>query len=187
MIKRSAAVVTLLLLLVAGCDGPPSQVTIDGPSAPLGPGGDQVVQCGPDPSGGIMTFGGTVLQNDSKGTVIIEGVSFYGDRQLKLLHSLIIPIRGHLIGVAYGWPPPRMNITQPGVQWSKRVQAIDARIPPSGTGSTQLNLVIAMLPTAHRAVAAGVQVRYREGGRQYEWRTHTKNVIIIAKSVSGRC
>jgi hypothetical protein len=186
VISKSAAVVALLLVLAAGCGGSGGGVPVDSPSSPLGTGGDQVKQCGPDPSAAIMTFGSTVLENHSKGTVIIEQVSFYGDHHLRLVHAVILPIGNGLIGVAYGWPPPRKNIIQTSLPWDKRVSAIGARLPPDPAHSDDRNLVIGMQPTAHKGIAAGVQVRYRENGQQYELRTHTENVVIIAKS-AGKC
>lgn len=128
-----------------------------------------------------MTDGGTVLANHSKGTVIVESVRYYGDHNLRLLHAIVVPIRGALIGVANGWPPPKRNIVGAKAKWSQAVPAVGARIPPHLPRFTQLNLVIAFRPAAHRSVADGIQVRYREDGRQYELRTHTRTVILIAK------
>lgn len=185
MIKRSVVAVTLLLCLAAGCGGT-STVPVDNPSSPLGNGGDDNTQCGPDQSGGVVTDGGTVLANHSKGIVTIESVRYYGDHNLKLLHAVVIPVDNNVIGVANGWPPPKSNIKFAGAKWSQAVQAVGARIPPHLRPPRQMNLVIAFRPTAHRSVAAGIQVRYREDGRHYELRTHTRTVIVIAKGVTNR-
>lgn len=188
MIKRSVVAATLLLCLAAGCGGHPAlRIPVDSPSSPLGGGGNDVTQCGPDPSGGIMTDGGTVLANRSKGTVIVEGASYYGDHDLRLLHAVVLPVDNNVIGIAKGWPPPQWNITNAGAKWSQAVPAVGARIPPHLRPPRQMNLVIAFKPTAHRSVADGLQVRYREGGRQYELRTHTKTIIVIAKTDAGEC
>jgi hypothetical protein len=184
VIRRASAAVTLLLFLAAGCGN--SGTPVDNPSSPLGAGGDSVKECVPDRSGTTMTNGWTGLDNGSKGTVVIEQVSFYGDHHLRFVQAVVVPIRFDAVGMAEGWPPPRSSITQPGVQWNKRVAAIGARMPPSPYPGNR-NLVIAMRPTAHKGIAAGVQVRYRENGQQYELRTHTEFVVIVAKSAIGRC
>lgn len=84
-----------------------------------------------------------------------------------------------------GWPPPTEAITQPGVQWDSRVPAVGAKIPPGPAQGGNRNLVIAMRPTAHKATAAGVQVLYRENGKQYELRTHTAFEVDVAKACPG--
>jgi len=74
------------------------------------------------------------------------------------------------------------RLSQLGVRWSKRVPAIGARIPPDPARNGYRELVIATRPTAHKGTSAGVQVRYREDGQQYILRTHTKTVVVIAKT-----
>ena len=130
----------------------------------------------------IMTDGITVLQNHSEGTAVIEQVSFYGDQHLQLVHAVVVPIRYDAVGVTFGWPPARSFSDQPGVQWDKRVPAVGARVPPGSDKDGYRNLVIAMRPTARKASSAGVQVLYRENGQHYELRTHTKTVVLAAKS-----
>jgi hypothetical protein len=179
VIKKSTIAVALLLFLAAGCGD--SGIPVDSPSSPLGAGGDSFKECVPAPSGTTMTNGWTGLDNGSKGTVVIEGVSFYGDHHLQVIHAVVVPVRYDAVGMAAGWPPPRMNITQPGVLWNMRLAAIGARLPPSRYPGDR-NLVIGMRPTAHKGIAAGVQVRYRENGRQHELRTHTEFVVVVAKT-----
>ena len=60
--------------------------------------------------------------------------------------------------------------------------AVGARIPPSSAEGGDRNLVIGVRPTAHIAVAAGVQVLYRENGSQDELRTHTEFEVDVAKA-----
>jgi hypothetical protein len=155
---------------------------VDSASSPLGGGGDPFQECVPDPSGTTMTNGFTVLDNTSKGTATIEQVSFYGDQHLQLVDALVVPIQYDAIGMWEGWPPGPDAIAQPGVQWDKRVPAVGARIPPGPAEGGDRNLVIAMRPTAHKGIAAGVQVLYRENGSQYELRTHTEFVVDVAKT-----
>jgi hypothetical protein len=182
MIKKSGiAAVILLLVLAAGCGG---EVPVNSPSSPLGSGGDPLRECVPDPSATTMTDGITVLTNNSKGAVDVEQVSFYGDRHLKFVDAVIIPIRYDAIGYSAGWPPAQFR-SLPGVQWDKRVPAVGARLPPGLELRNRRNLVIAMRPTAHQGSSAGVQVRYRENGRQYELRTHTKTVVVVARTAFG--
>ena len=96
---------------------------------------------------------------------------------------MVIPIQYDAIGASAGWPPATMNITQPGVEWDKRVPAVGATIPPTSAKNGQRNLVIEARPTARKeGIAAGVQVLYRENGSRYELRTHTEFVVLVAKS-----
>jgi hypothetical protein len=183
VIRKSAVAVTLLLFLAAGCGGVP----VDSPSAPLGSGGDPFQECVPDPSATVMTDGITVLANNSKGTVVVEHVSFYGAHHLQFVRAVAVPIHYDAIGYSAGWPPARFNLTLPGVRWDRRVAAIGARVPPGPTLLSRRNLVIGMRPTARKGISAGVQVLYRENGHQYELRTHTRTVVVVAKSAIGRC
>ena len=172
----------LLLVLAAGCGGS-GAVTVDSPSSPLGAGGDSLRECVPDPSGAATTNGFTILDNQSTGTVIIEQVSFYGDQHLHLVDAVVVPMQYDAIGSSEGWPPAPDAINQPGVQWEKRVPAVGARIPPSSAKNGSRNLVIETRPTARKeGIAAGGQVLYRENGSQYELRTHTEFVVLVAKS-----
>lgn len=143
--------------------------------------------CGPDAGGTIMTFGPLVLDNRGNGTVTIQRVSFYGDDHLRLLRAVILPIRGSLIGVDYGWPPPRDVLADSEARWSQAVPAARAAIPPHLHVPDQRNLVIEMRPMAYRSVFAGVQVLYKEFGKQYELRTRTRTDIYIAKAVPAHC
>lgn len=187
-LRRSAVAVILLLFLAAGCGSTATHdIPVDSPSSPLGNGGINVTQCGPDPSGVIMTDGTTALDNHGKGTVTIESVRYYGDHDLQLLHAVVVPVGASLIGVAYGWPPPEKNLREAGATWSQAVPAVGAQIPPHLRPPRQTNLVIAFKPAAHRSMADGIQVRYREGGHQYELRTHTKTIIVVAKTDKGEC
>jgi hypothetical protein len=128
-----------------------------------------------------------VLENHSKGTVVVNHVGFYGDHQLQFIKAVVVPIRYNAIGMTAGWPPAEEALTQPGVQWDKRVPAVGAKLPPGPARGGNRDLVIAMRPTAHKGIAAGVRLRYRENGHEYELRTHTKFVVVVAKSVIGRC
>ena len=181
MISKSAVAATLLLVLAAGCGGS-GGVLVDSPSSPLGGGGAGLGECVPDPTGTPMTDGFTVLENQSKSTAIIEQVSFYGAKHLQFVDAVVVPIQYDAIGIVGGWPPPRWDITRPGVQWDKRVAAVGARIPPSPAEGADRNLVLGMRPTAHTATAAGVQVLYRENGQQYELRTGAGVEVLAAKS-----
>jgi hypothetical protein len=184
VITKQAVAATLLLVLAAGCGGSSaaSGVPVDSPSSPLGAGGDSLQICSPDLPGTAMTDGFTVLGNHSKGTAIIEQVSLYGAQHLKFVDAVVVPIKYDAIGASAGWPPATMNITQPGVQWDKRVPAVGARIPPSPAWGADRNLVIGVRPTAHEGIAAGVQVVYGENGQRYELRTHTEFEVLAAKS-----
>jgi hypothetical protein len=180
-------VAVALLLMAAGCGGhAAASVLVDSPSSPLGSGGPgHSEQCGPDASGGVMTDGTIVLDNHSKRSVVIEHVRYYGDHHLRFLRAVILPVRGSLIGVAYGWPPPAVNLRDAETRWSQSVPVVGATIPPARQ-SEELDLLIEFRPTAYRSSADGLQIFYRQGRSQYEYRTHLKTVIFIAKS-AGKC
>lgn len=177
--KIKLTVAAALLLLAAGCGG---SIPVDAPSSPLGDGGDQFQECVPDPSGGTMTNGFTVLENHSKGTVTVEQVSYYRAHNLAFVRAVVVPIRDGPMGFSLSWPPDKATINQPGVQWTKRVPPNGAKIPPHPLQNGYRNLVIAMRPTARKGTAAGVQVRYRENGQQYILRTHTRFVVVVART-----
>jgi hypothetical protein len=172
VIRRGSAAVTLLLFLAAGCGG--DGISVDSPSSPLGDGAGRLQECVPDPSLTSLTDGITVLDNHGKGTVTVEHVSFYGDHHLRLVQALVVPIGYNSVGYE-PWPPTGSLLS--GIQWDKRVPAAGAKVPPSSAHSFR-NVVIQMRPTTRRASSAGVQVLYRENGRQYELRTHTKTVVV---------
>ena len=177
MIRRSSAAAVLLLFLAAGaagCGGAGGGRPVDGPSSPLGEAAENLEECIPDPSMPSMTDGITVLDNHSTGTVTVEHVSFYGDRHLRLVQALVVPIGDNSVGYE-PWPPTGSLL--PGIQWSKRVPAVGATVPPSSAHGFR-NLVIQMRPTARKASSAGVEVLYRENGQQYELRTHTKTLVV---------
>lgn len=177
-IRQRIVAAVVLLFLAAGCGGIP----VDDPSSPLGSGGDQFEDCVPDSSGTTMTNGFTVLENHSAGTVIVESVRFYGAHHLLFVRAVVVPIGYNAIGYSAGWPPAKVNLAAPEIKWKERVPAVGARIPPYPARNGYRNLVIAMRPTAHKGTSAGVQVRYRENGHQYLLRTHTKTVVVVAKT-----
>lgn len=55
-------------------------------------------------------------------------------------------------------------------------------MPPHPNRNGYRNLVIAMRPTAQKGTALGVQIIYRENGKEYELRTHAKLGVIMAKT-----
>jgi hypothetical protein len=187
VIGKPAAAAALLLFLAAGCGG---GVPVDSPSSPLGTGGDPFKECVPSPPGTTTTDGITTLENHSTGTVTVERVSLYGAHHLLIVHAVVVPIHYDAIGFSEIWPPSRDTLSQPGVEWDKRVAAIGARVPPFRGRSLDLaarlgllrNLVLGVRPTARTGTAAGVQVLYQENGKQYELRTHTRIVVLVDKN-----
>jgi hypothetical protein len=65
------------------------------------------------------------------------------------------PIRYDAIGYSAGWPPAQFR-NLPGVQWDRRIPAVGARLPSGLKLRNRRNLVIAMRPTAHKGVSAGI-------------------------------
>ena len=78
----------------------------------------------------------------------VERVSFYGAHHLLIVHAVVVPIHYDAIGFSQRWPPSRDTLTQPGVQWDKRVAAIGARVPPFRGRSLDLAARLG-LPSAH--------------------------------------
>jgi hypothetical protein len=185
---RKPVIAVALLLVVAGCGGATStnEIPVNSSSSPLGSGGPPREQCGPDASDSVLTFGAIVLQNQSRSPVVVERVTFYGDHHLRLLDAVIAPDQGLLIGMSYGWPPSRATLASTGIRWNERMPAAGAEIPPGVSLASRRELIIAMLPAAHRSVATGVQVNYRQRQKQYLLRVEFKSVIFIAKS-AGKC
>jgi hypothetical protein len=171
--RRASAAVTLLLFLAAGCGS--GGIPVNSPSSPLGDGAGGLQECIPDSSLTSLSDGMTILDNRSKGTVTVEHVSFYGVHHIRFVQAVVVPI-GHTAIGDVPWPPSGSFLLG-GIQWSKRVPAVGARVPPSRAHSFR-NVVIEMRPTARKATYAGVQVRYRENGRQYELRTRIKTVVV---------
>lgn len=171
--RRASAAVALLLFMAAGCgsDGIP----VNSPSAPLGAGAGGLQECIPDPSLTSMSEGTTILDNRSKGTATVEHVSIYGAHHIRSFQAVVVPIGYTALGDV-PWPPSAAFLRD-GIQWSKRVPAAGARVPPSSNHRFR-NVVIEIRPTARKATYAGVQVLYQENGQQYELRTHIKTVVV---------
>jgi hypothetical protein len=174
-----AAAALLAFVALAGCtSGDP--VPVNSPSSPLGgagAGGDNCAWAWP---GYTMTNGFIVLENHSKGTVTIESVSYYRPRHIVIAAAVVVPIRFDAIGIQL-WPP---RVLESGVQWDKRTPAAGAKVPPD-SGDHFRNLVLATRITAHRGTAAGVTVRYREGGQQYILRTRFAINVVHARAAYG--
>lgn len=175
--KKLIVAAVLLLFLAAGCGGIP----VNDPHAPLASIFD-VDECVPDPTGTTMTDGITILQNQSSGTVIIEHAGFYGAHHLVYVRAVMVPMRYDGVGFSATWPPDRGSISQPGLRWNERVNAIGAKVPPHPNRNGYRNLIIAMRPTAHKGTALGVQIIYRENGQEYDLRTHARLGVIVAKT-----
>jgi hypothetical protein len=183
MHHRPKAVALLLLLAVAGCGG---SIPVNSPSSPLGNGGGGLGECIPDASGGGVTYGIVELYNHSMAPVTVEHVSLYRAHHLQFVRAVSVPIRYNGIGVGQ-WPPVRQSLTQPGVQWNKRVAAAGSLVPATHGHSFNFaarrgllrNVVIELRPTAHPGTAAGVEVSYRQDDQQYRMRAADKIKVIV--------
>jgi hypothetical protein len=173
VMRRASAALTLLVVLAAGCGG--DAIPVNSTSSPLGDGASGLQECIPDPSLTAMSEGTTFLDNHSQGVVIVEHVSLYDGHHIRFIQAVVVPIGYTAIGDV-PWPPSGRSLAA-GAQWSKRVPAAGARVPPS-SGHRFRNVVIEVQPTARRATYAGVEVLYRENGHQYELRAHIATVIV---------
>lgn len=141
-----------------------------------------MIECAPDPSRQPVANGLTVLENRSSSTVVVEHVSFYGARHMRLIRAVIVPVHLGSLGMSLSWPPIKPDLDQPGVEWKMRVPAVGAVVPPDTGRNGRRNLVIEMQPTAREDdVIAGVQVRYRAAGKEYELRTHTAVKVLVTR------
>jgi hypothetical protein len=170
VVGRLAALACPVVVLGAACSSGPSVDT-----GPLGDGGTRGSICMPVRSGGVVSWGITILRNSGQSNAVIERVSLLGARKLRLVASYVVPITGlRDYGAWEGYPPAP---PQPGVIWSKHTLARGAVIPPQ-IGQRHSNLVTVLKPTGRVGKARAIDVLYREDGTQSRLVTHTRFVIL---------
>jgi len=169
--SRIAAPLAAALLATACSSGP----AID--TGPLGNGGDPGGLCSFLAPGVVLSYGATLLENTGQSAVVVQKVDLVQPRHLQLVASYVVPTRGNFeVGVWDGFPPG----PQPGVEWSQRMRAAGARIPPAH-GTHRADLLTVLKPTGPVAEAQAIDVFYREGGQQYHMQTHVRFVLLVGR------
>jgi hypothetical protein len=159
-------------MLPAGCG---SGLPTDGP---FGNGGTSSSECAPVPRGGVLSFGFEALENHGSSTARITSVTLASPHHgLTVLAAYVIPVTGHdLYGVRDGYPQP--DQMPPGEDWPQRQSAVAAQVPAMKVA----NLLLVLRPANSGGTAAGVDVFYESGGRQYLLQTATSLQVVIGQS-----
>lgn len=167
------AAIAAVILMASSCGGDPAVN-----SGPLGDGGDPGGICVPIRPGQVESWGITELINTGRSNAVIETTRLDSARRLRIVDAYVVPITGpQEYGSWFGYPPAPY---QRGVEWSQRTRAKGARVPPR-SGSRHADLLIVLQPAGPVAKARGITVLYREGGTQYELRTHYRFVLLVGK------
>jgi hypothetical protein len=168
-------VVALSALLVSGCTSSPSSL----PDGPLGPPGNPSTQCTPDSLSHADTVGLIDATNSSGNTLTINAIDLAQQRGMKLVGAYITPGAGEA-GAWTTFPPPAAQVSA-YLNWSKRVPAVGARIPPGKT----ISITLGIEPTTTTGSSTSdVEVLYHDGGSHFELRT---NLALKIKVAPARC
>jgi hypothetical protein len=169
--RRVSVLAAFGCLALAGCSA-----ALNGPG-PLSAGDTSGQECGPVARGQVLSDGFEALQNSGTKPAIITAVSLANPHDLKLVTAWVIPITGtDLYGVRAGYPPAAG--LDPGVEWSRRELAAGASIPRL-VGQQVVNLLLVLKPAASTGTASGVRISYRAGGRDYQFQTKIKLVVLV--------
>ncbi|HEY1617729.1 MAG TPA: hypothetical protein VGG25_08930 [Streptosporangiaceae bacterium] len=167
------AAITVVVLLASSCGGDPAVN-----SGPLGDGGSPGGICVHIRPGQVESWGLTELVNTGHSNAVIETTRLDSAQHLRIVDAYVVPIAGSQeYGSWFGYPPAPY---QRGVEWARHTWAKGARVPPR-SGSKHADLLVVLQPTGPVAKAQGITVLYRDGGTQYELRTHYRFVLLVAK------
>jgi hypothetical protein len=165
------SVAVLSALFVSGCASSPAQ--------PLGPPGNDAVQCTPGSLAHAGTVGLITATNNSGGTLIVDAIDFAQQRGIKLVGAYLTPGAGEA-GTWIAFPPPAAQVSR-YLDWSKRVPAVGARIRPGET----ISITLGIEPTTTTGSSTSdVEVLYHDGGSRFEPRT---NLALKIKVPPARC
>jgi len=159
-------------MLLTGCG---AGVPTDGP---FGNGGTPSAECAPVPRGGVLSFGFEALENHGSAAAQITNVTLAEPHHgLTVLAAYVIPVTGHdLYGVRDGYP--QANQMPPGEDWPHRQPAVGAYVAAMKVA----NLLLVLRPANAGGTAAGIDVSYSSGGRQYLLQTATSLRVVVGPS-----
>jgi hypothetical protein len=171
----AGALAALVAISLTGCSSGNAINT-----GPLGNGSSPGSACIPASSGGLISDGLQALRNSGSGTAVVQKVHLTNPHHLIIKVAWIVPIHGtNFYGFLSGTPGGKGAL--PGVEWSQRVRAPGARIPPAHDHHAA-NLVLVLKMTGRKGTAKAVDVFYRESGQQYHLRYNTSVEVVQAKA-----
>jgi hypothetical protein len=117
--------------------------------------------------------------NSGGNTLTVNAIDFAQQQGIKLVGAYVTPGAG----AAGGWatfPPPAAQVSA-YLEWSKRIPAVGARIPPGET----ISITLGIEPTTRKGSSTSdVEVLYSDGRTRFELRT---NLALKFKVPPARC
>jgi hypothetical protein len=169
----SVATMSMTAFLVSGCGA--SSLS----AGPLGPAGNPSTQCTPGSLGHAGTVGLINATNSSGDTLTINAIDFAQQQGIKLVGAYLTPGAGEA-GTWATFPPPAASVSA-YLDWSKRIPAVGAHIPPGET----ISITLGIEPTTTTdSSTSDVEVLYHDGGSRFELRT---NLALKIKVPPARC
>ncbi len=169
----SVATMSVVAFLVSACG------SSSPPAGPLGPAGNPSEECTPGSLGHAGTVGLINATNSSGGTLIVDAIDLAQQRGIKLVGAYLTPGAGEA-GTWATFPPPAVQVSA-YLDWSKRIPAVGAHIPPGET----ISITLGIEPTTTTGSSTSdVEVLYHDGGSRFELRT---NLALKIKVPPARC
>lgn len=170
---------TLLALAAAGLTACGSSDS----TGPLGNGGATGQICNAKYTGEPVTWGNQEVTNSGKMAAVIESVTLNDAAAMKLLAAYVVRVKNGtaLYGERYGYPSATAVAGVSGIFWSSFRRAEGATVPPA-RGKDVVNVLLVLQAPGAIGTASGFTIRYREGSKQYQVRTH-----FAVKFVRGKC
>lgn len=167
--RRSVAALTLVVV-AAGCSGPETPISGEGP---LKIGGDSGALCTPVGDHREATIAFDLLSTRSE-RVTIEGIALLEPVGMRLVSSELMPVRHDMaLGV---WPQyPPVDGLGDGVSWDERTDAVGATLRPD---DPVMNLVLRAELTGPSARVEAVEITYVAQDRSYRERTTTSIELV---------
>jgi hypothetical protein len=183
LLLGSSATMALVAVLTFALLSTSSGGVLEG--GPLGPPTNRTTSCLPLTAGHLLTDGFDVLRDQGHKPIMIERLSLRSPRRLRLVGSYLVPLArtdSDAVGFWANFPPPARQVSQlRGVKWARRENPHGTRIIPGH----MVNAVLGIGLTGHRTgSAAGLDVQYESGGRQYDFVTHSR---VVLKPSPQRC
>lgn len=138
------------------------------------------MQCTPGRLGHAGTVGLITATNNGGSTLTVDAIDLAQQRGMKLVGAYLTPGAAEA-GTWTTFPPPAAQVSA-YLDWSKRVPAVGARIPPGKT----ISITLGIEPTTTTGSSTSdVEVLYHDGGgSHFELRT---NLALKIKVPPARC